>query len=72
MRVHYVILLLYVLEISNKFKNEREDSFEESLIKKKHRHLMKTSKNFKHDAIIFPLNIFVNIPLVKSQNIKHN
>lgn len=35
MRVHYVILLLYVLEISNKFKNEREDSFEESLIKKK-------------------------------------
>lgn len=35
MQVHYVILLLYVLEISNKFKNEREDSFEESLIKKK-------------------------------------
>lgn len=53
-----MILLLYVLEISNQFKNESEDSFEESLIfKKKHHHLMKTSKNFKHDAIIFPLNM---------------
>lgn len=44
------MILMYVLEISSKFKNE-SDSFEEGLIfKKKHHHLMKTFKNLKHDA----------------------